>query len=753
VDLEDAFVFGLDESALQAFFDSTCSGAEVCLKEQLREYLEQCPAKAQMCSGGGFDGFIPCIPPLCELFDGTCVPTDLCQNYILTKIEIDSACDPWVAVRVLPGSLQFLEPVLCDVSLTDGTGPDGTGGAIGLALTVPQLTFAIHVDGHCDGFAYAVNVNVDAGIQVTLPAGDGARSTVAFEIVEENFSEPPAPLSDPVLTLGSGVVDAIVTDPGDTGAGGWIVATIDAVVGQIVSTDELFGIPVGFAIENADLFQSLGPGANTIVIQIPQVTPDDVAYGETGKSMLPTFSDARINGEGLTAVTEISVESLLDDPEVEVAPGLKTPAPTPMPPVDGGNSFVAISDDLLNGIFIAATAQGDISSACVGPLVTGTCCVDTELATVADLFPAYPDDCDDPDLLCCDDPDFLTLTDDEATNLAIIGTCLGIHAADLPDQEAEDLCESIDEPDRDRCVAPGDPFDCCTGPQTGNFCNSIRRAGQATCHGVRGANCSQIPVDAPITGERTFCDQVPPLNIKASDALLLCARTEIPPAFLIADEDPDDDRVDARVHLNDLLVSVLVDRADDGFDGGLVTTIPGCLDSATDADCALLGVCLDSNFKASLSAVERPTGPGLKFDLGDPIGEPRPAGEVCEGQASLRYNYDPQTTEGAAESDPLTEDLRDNAAGSVPLQAPKNIDLGGLVRFETPSVFAIKTGSETGRCANDLDQICIADTDCGGEECIVFQDYLGVRGTIVAEEPPNDPQCDTEAESEPAGGV
>ncbi len=679
--VQDSFVLGLEGGALQAFFHSSCEQATACLEAQLRNQMETCLSKD---SGGN------------------------CLGYVQFEASIDGSCDPTTTVRMIPGTLELLQPVECSVALVDGVGPNGTGGTIQVTLNVPQMRFSVHADGSCHGFLWAANSTIDADVQVTLPKDGAALSNVVLTLGEENIENPLAPVAPGVVNLGSGEVTAVVTDPGDSGVSGWGVFLLNllAEIFTLGFADIDWSIPAGFVIQDADLFKSIDPGSRQIAFEIPQVKPDDNLYDAKGKELTSMFEDAQISSQGLKAITNLTVDAPTPDPNTEVAPGfLLTPAPPPGPGVNPGNTFVAISDDVINGILAAAAIQGEISSnGCGGTLAQGACCSDANFATLDDLFPAD-----------CSDPNFVN-TGNQFTDAAVTGACLGIRAAALTPNAASALCESF-----------------LGGPANYDPREII---GQATCHGVRGANCTQIPTPA-IGGalERNLCDLVPPLHVKSSDPILMCARSGIPPRFLVAD-DTTTPPIEARLRINDTLVSILVDRANDGFDGDPLVSTPPCPDDGTTADCSFLGVCLDMTFGALMNLTQGAQGPEIAFDLTTPVVSPRPQGEICEGGFSMRYNHDPATTQGAAESDPVAENLKENMANSVPVQAPQNISLGGVVRFETPELFSIKTGSDPGRCSNDPNIVCTTSGDCGGNACLQFQDYVGVRGQIVEEAPP-----------------
>jgi hypothetical protein len=801
----DAFVFGLEEEALDEFLFATCEQAKTCARKQLEKSIagftqsmelnlcDPCQpmiaaATTGRCSGNSAItcrhnlGDLDCIAPtyLGACIDGGC------------EFEPSVPCSPFLPLTCNLGPsygtcedpvVTFSGDLTCDVELSDG---DDEGGTLSVVVTLPQVGFDLRATGDCGD--WWENINVDIDLHVTLPHPGDAGCTpanecppatpssgciggdddedpgdcctmaqppasIAFTFTEDDLLNPGGEIP-PVTQLEGAAVQ--IVDQRTSGAGGFAIVFLNILTLGFINffvdfSPEFEGQVFALDLSTLEL--------DDLALQLGGVSLDKDPYQVMNILVDTELSDITINAQGLTASTDLGLSVVNADSSVEESLGfLGTEAPAPMPPVEEGNTFVVIADDLLNGIFAAVTRQGLVSfEGCGGTLADGACCEDAEFATLDDLFPSFADgDCADDTLLCCDAPDLLTECNEpdpidqlecEAFNTAIIGTCLGLRAADLPDSEAEDLCESFEG-----------------GP---TFNDVLEILGQATCHGVRGANCSEIPIPRLSAGtERQLCELVPPLNSKASDPILLCARTGIEPKFMIAD-DPDTELVESLFRLNDLVVNVVVDRGADGWDGVEVLLIPGCDEDMTTADCAFLGVCLDLTYEAAiqLDTCMRCTGaaedecesdsdcasgetceprPCLEFVMGDPIDQQRPEGEVCEGQAVIRYNYDPETTTGAAESDPVGEQIGDNAAGSVPLQVPENIDLGDLVLFEQPLVFAIKTGDAPGRCANDLDQECTSSGGCGGAECLVLQDYLGLRGAIqaAASVPPPDEDAD-----------
>jgi hypothetical protein len=130
------------------------------------------------------------------------------------------------------------------------------------------------------------------------------------------------------------------------------------------------------------------------------------------------------------------------------------------------------------------------------------------------------------------------------------------------------------------------------------------------------------------------------------------------------------------------------------------------------------------------------------FELGGIMPLERVEGEACEGDVDFKFTSDAEAAEEAATSDSVEDTLVDNTTMGTPVQRPENLSLGDLVKFKNPELFAIKTSSSPGRCFNNLNTNCTGDADCGaGQTCILFQDYLGVRGTSERANTPNTMEC------------
>jgi len=263
-------------------------------------------------------------------------------------------------------------------------------------------------------------------------------------------------------------------------------------------------------------------------------------------------------------------------------------------------------------------------------------------------------------------------------------------------------------------------------------CDLIKDTVQCVCHGARGANCNQIPVNGLGVLERTICRAAPAVHLKASDPVLSCARNDLPPRVILADE-PATTPVESFTRLNDLLTGVVVDRNRDGVSDGTLSSMPACIKDGTTSDCRLLAVCLDVDVWTQISLEEQGGVPTLSYAIGAPIIEPHPAGAVCEGQVDFRYAADSGATSGALGTDPVQAGLESKVATFIPGESFGEIQLDGLVSLVNPRLVALKTSADAGRCNENLTLPCTKASDCA-VRCVALDDYVGV--TADYEVPP-----------------
>jgi hypothetical protein len=226
------------------------------------------------------------------------------------------------------------------------------------------------------------------------------------------------------------------------------------------------------------------------------------------------------------------------------------------------------------------------------------------------------------------------------------------------------------------------------------------------CHGAKGDDCSLLPIAKRVACNQTQM-QLANRNISGSTPLLFCARTDIPPRLLIQDNASTQAKVETTLRLNDLLVGVVLDRDGNSVLGGELNATPKCFqaDAPTSGDCKLAATCLDLNFPTDL--VLDTTGGKLKIvpQIHPPQLLTRPAGAICDGGVS--FGGDGNLLGDAAASDPI-DDLMMSVDTLTPPFQSDGLELGGVVTFSSPRLFAIDQGGDA-----------------------AFQEFLGLTGEIL----------------------
>jgi hypothetical protein len=234
---------------------------------------------------------------------------------------------------------------------------------------------------------------------------------------------------------------------------------------------------------------------------------------------------------------------------------------------------------------------------------------------------------------------------------------------------------------------------------------------QGTCHGVKNENCLNIPitvggglgateVGACVTAQLLHLN----IGLKATQPLLFCVKTEIPPRLFIQDVAATP-AVETKLRVNDLVVAMIVDRDNDGLDGTLAST-PNCFGEGTTAtgDCNAFGVCIDLNLRTSMQFEPCADGkPGLTTHfLGLEVLHRR-AGVICSAPTATS---DDVITGTAAENNTI-DVLGSKVDAFTPPVCANGLTLDGFVSFLHPKLIAVETDGDT-----------------------TSQDYLGITGDI-----------------------
>jgi hypothetical protein len=557
---------------------------------------------------------------------------------------------------------------------------------IKVAINLPPLSVVLHAGGYCKttgrlcvpftdvctpGVCLAETI-VDTTFNMSV-SGMG----VKFDITEGQLegTSAPNPPTTGVCETDSSILCAHNSDcPGGTKC---VIATsvttgeVRAEVNCLASVcnwilDGLIAISntiFGTSFDPVLVSFSFSPDFTT---QIGANEPDPIELGEMkvdaerveafGQSLRGDLADVEINPSGLRASLKGQFATLSVDPGQPETPGaVLTPAAPPAPPVPGaGNAFVVLADDTFNQLFASMTASGRLQTGC-----------QDSGKTIGDLLPA---DCE-------------TVTGATAAATAFL----------------QGICHALRGDD---CESPAPASDLLTAAE------------QGTCHGVKGDDCAHIPVtlgEGRAVAEIGACvgAQLLHLNIglSASQPLLFCVKTEIPPRLFIQDVAATP-AVETALRLNDLVVAMVVDRNGNGLDGTLAAT-PNCFaaGSTSVGDCNLYGACLDLNFLTSMQFETCSDGkPGLVTNfLGVQVLN-RTAGIVCSATTATA---DDMITGTAAENSTI-DVLGSKVDAFTPPVCANGLTLGGFVSFINPRLIAVETDGDA-----------------------TFQDYLGITGDIA----------------------
>jgi hypothetical protein len=229
------------------------------------------------------------------------------------------------------------------------------------------------------------------------------------------------------------------------------------------------------------------------------------------------------------------------------------------------------------------------------------------------------------------------------------------------------------------------------------------------CKGAKGVDCSTLPL---LSGERLPCNTTQNKfelrSIYPDTPLLFCARRGLSPRLLIQDSGATPDVVEARLHVNDLRVNVLLDRDGGGLDGSFLTT-PRCFGplGLGPGDCKWTAACVDLDLATDLTlSMGDGEDPQIVPTVGGVLGDP--VGVQCEGEES--FGDEENLLSEAGSSDPISA-IEANIDALTPIFQTEGLNLGGLVRFrENPKLIAIETQTDP--------------------DCTTCQEYIGATGDI-----------------------
>jgi hypothetical protein len=244
-------------------------------------------------------------------------------------------------------------------------------------------------------------------------------------------------------------------------------------------------------------------------------------------------------------------------------------------------------------------------------------------------------------------------------------------------------------------------------------CDALTTPNQkGKCKGALGCDCSSIPAlqqGACNDAKADFTNN----NISKDTPVLFCARRGIAPRLLIEDNPATTGTVEARLHMNDLKVTAVLDKNGNGALGGSFATTPRCFGplSDTTSDCKWGAGCFDFDLNTDLTLQMTNGKPLIVPTVGGVNGDP--AGALCDGDQSFGGINDLLSQAGA--SNPITV-IEANLTSLSSVFQTDGLDLGGFVQFtDTPKLIAIETADQS--------------------DCPTCQEYVGITGNIEPQPP------------------
>ncbi len=411
---------------------------------------------------------------------------------------------------------------------------------------------------------------------------------------------------------------------------------------------ELVGI-IEFDVEFEEDFLAEVDGAEPDPLELDAVKIDEeeVATFDQGRFVAGPI-DVEIEDGGLKIEFPAAFESQSIDPstvDTEGAVITEAVGPTVGALILAGDEIsIGLADDVFNQLFASMKAAGTLKAFCT----------DADGLTVDDLLP-------DPVNGGCDS---LGAADGEVTigDAGIQGICHAIRGAD---------CSTL------TAGTPG-----------------TTNAKVGSCYGFSGADCTLVPV-----GPKFYCNLVPERNISFDDSLLFCARQDMEPRLLFRNDDAGDNTVDTDLLLNDLNVVMGIDKAGDGYTGEL-EDLRGCFGAEGDAapDCLLYAVCLDLTLKTEMgidNSTCLPNQTGFVFALKDDgvIFSSFEGGVMCSAATTTEDN---EVIADSAESTTI-DTVAESAEAFTPPFCADGLTLGGVLDFtgDDAKMFAVTTDEAT----------------------------------------------------------
>jgi hypothetical protein len=341
-EVTNAFAAGMEQPALQTFFNQFCVEATDDIETSMREGM-------------------------------------LNKEFPPEEADVPLACNPDVYTDITDVSFNGL--VSCDVAFADGQ--------VEVTVNMPEIEMDVHGHGSCKDTVLGICVS-EVIIEVEADAIITGMSAL-FPITEDQFLTG----GETTALVTPGTADVVVVDDSGTEVNclsGVVIAILDflADVFEFLVTVLTLGfvnpdwdveVELTGWTKEIDITSKLG--ILDLKVEVPAITLNNDPVTAAGLSITTDIDDVDISTGGLAALFKATFSPTSEDPEIlETEGAVLTPAPAPLPPQGEASEalYMAIADDTFNQLFASMTAQGMFKSTCL-----------PQTMTFGDLL---PDDCD-----------------------------------------------------------------------------------------------------------------------------------------------------------------------------------------------------------------------------------------------------------------------------------------------------------------------------------------------------------------------
>jgi hypothetical protein len=318
----------------------------------------------------------------------------------------------------------------------------------------------------------------------------------------------------------------------------------------------------------------------------------------------------------------------------------------------GLDALIGMSTDTVNMFFASLAGNGELrvpNSDAQGCFSTG--------ATVNSLLPA---DCESIDL----DP---ANNNDDLGNATLRGYCHAIK---------------------------GD--NCGTLTFAGNPDVNLTAGERGVCFGASGVTCADV-----FAGDLVLlsaCSLTPNFNIHGGDKFSFCATGDIPVLKLPATGNAS---VKSDMQINDISVSLVLDRGGNGNVDADLATLPGCFSGTQNtSDCSLLAACLDVNMTFTLNSLAAGNSlceggkAGIQAQFSGILPNIRKIGEVCAGSSTATTDDD--ALDQASSEQAVTQPIGQNAQAFAPPMCGAGLEVPNLFTCDSLKVLGLDTAVQPG---------------------------------------------------------